>query len=52
MAARIDIGDIGAIFPHAVHERRESARQAGGFAMTIRPPAAYCRKEEIARGRV
>jgi hypothetical protein len=33
-------------------ERRESARQAGGLAMTIRPPAAYCCKEEIARGRV
>jgi ribosome-binding protein aMBF1 (putative translation factor) len=25
-------GDIGAIFAHAVHERRESARQAGGWS--------------------
>jgi hypothetical protein len=49
-AARIDIGDIGAIPAHAVHERRESARQAGGLALTIRPSAAYCRKQEIARG--
>ena len=46
------IGDIGAIFTHAVHKRRESARQTGGLAMTIGPSAAYFCKEEIARGRV
>ena len=46
----LDIRDIGAIFAHAARERRESAPQAGGIAMIIRPRQRFAARRKLRAG--